>query len=162
MKTLFSIIICLVTVWSLLAQPKVTISDFENLDKSNWSGNLMYINYSDGSKFTIRTTMQITLKGDKILLDVRYPDEPKANSKESIRITKTGSYLGNEELIKKNYDNGILTLVTKFKGKDNNKKAMMYKTYTISETAYIVEKEVRYMDTEERIVRNRYNYKRSE
>ena len=121
----------------------------------------MYINYGDGSKVLIRTAMQISIKGNKILMDIEYPDEPKANSKENIRITKAGSYLGNEELIDKDYDNGVLTLVTRFKGKDNNKKAVMYKTYSISEEAYVVEKKVQYMDTEERILRNRYNYTRS-
>lgn len=162
MKSFYTVLICLVTGWTLLSQPKVTISDFENLNNSKWNGNLMYTNYSDGNKVTIRTALQITINGDKIIMDTQYPDEPNANSKESIRISKAGTHLGKEELVDKKFENGVLTLVTKFKGKDNNKKAVMYKTYSISEEVYSVEKEVQYVKTMVRILRNKYDYKRSE
>ncbi|MGB5388372.1 MAG: hypothetical protein WBN20_16440 [Eudoraea sp.] len=160
MKTTYILILCIVIGWSSFGQPQVTISDFEKLDNSNWIGSLMYINYTDGQEVTLRTTMQILLEGNKILMHTQYSDEPKANSKESIKIRKDGAYLGNEELIEKNMEMGILKLVTKYQGKDNNKTAMIYKTYTISENEFTIEKRVDYLDSEQKILRNRYRYQK--
>ncbi|MGB5430328.1 hypothetical protein [Eudoraea sp.] len=160
MKTTYILILCIVIGWSSFGQPQVTISDFEKLDNSNWIGSLMYINYKDGQEVTLRTTMQILLEGNKILMHTQYSDEPKANSKESIKIRKDGAYLGNEELIEKNMEMGILKLVTKYQGKDNNKTAMIYKTYTISENEFTIEKRVDYLDSEQKILRNRYRYQK--
>ncbi|MGB5226883.1 MAG: hypothetical protein WBN55_01370 [Eudoraea sp.] len=160
MKTTYILILCIVIGWSSFGQPQVTISDFEKLDNSNWIGSLMYINYTDGQEVTLRTTMQILLEGNKILMHTKYSDEPKANSKESIKIRKDGAYLGNEELIEKNMEMGILKLVTKYQGKDNNKTAMIYKTYTISENEFTIEKRVDYLDSEQKILRNRYRYQK--
>lgn len=56
---------------------------------------------------------------------------------------------------------GTMKLVTKYRGKDNNKSAIIYKTYTLSENEYSVEKSVDYLNSEQKIWRNRYNYKRA-
>jgi len=161
MRTTYFLFLCILAGSSSFGQPKVTIADFENLDNSKWIGNLKYVNYGDGHEVTLKTTMQIFLEGNKILINTQYPDEPKANSKESIKIKKDGTYLGNEEIIEKNQEMGTMKLVTKYRGKDNNKSAIIYKTYTLSENEYSVEKSVDYLNSEQKIWRNRYNYKRA-
>lgn len=160
MKILSFLILFVLVGLSSFGQTRVTISDFENLDNSQWQGSLMYINYGDEKEVTLRTTMQIWLEGNKILMNIQYPDEPKANSRESVKIKKNGTYLDDEEIIDKKLEMGAMTLVTKYHGKDNNKPAVIYKTYTISENEYTVEKKVDYLNTEQKILRNRYRYKR--
>lgn len=160
MKILSFLFLCILVASSSFGQPRVTISDFENLDNSQWSGSLVYINYGDEKEVTLRTTMQVLLEGNKILMNIQYPDEPKANSRESIKIKKNGSYLDDEEIIEKKLEKGTMQLVTKYSGKDNNKPAVIYKTYTIGENEYTVEKKVDYLNTEQKILRNRYCYKR--
>ena len=160
MKILSFLVLCILVASSSFGQTRVTISDFKNLDNSKWSGSLMYINYGDEKEVTLRTTMQILLEGNKILMNIQYPDEPKANSRESIKIKKNGTYLDDEEIIEKNMEMGTMKMVTKYRGKDNNKPALIYKTYSISENEYTVEKKVDYLNTEQKILRNRYHYKR--
>ncbi|WP_297692239.1 hypothetical protein [uncultured Eudoraea sp.] len=160
MKTLSFLVLCLLVTSSSFGQPRVTISDFENLNNTQWSGSLMYINYGDGKEVTLRSKMQILIEGNKILTNIQYPDEPKANSRESIKIKKNGTYLDNEEIIEKKLEMGTMKLVTRYRGKDNNKLAVIYKTYNISENEYTVEKKVDYLNTEQKTLRNRYRYKR--
>ncbi|MBT8182342.1 MAG: hypothetical protein KJO53_12215 [Eudoraea sp.] len=160
MKFLSFLVLCILVASSSFGQPRVTISDFEILDNSQWSGSLMYINYGNEKEVTLRTKMQILIEGNKILINIQYPDEPKANSKESIKIKRNGSYLDDEEIIEKTLELGTMKLVTKYRGKDNNKSAVIYKTYTISENEYTVEKKVDYLNAEQKILRNRYRYKR--
>ena len=85
MKFLSFLVLCILVASSSFGQPRVTISDFEILDNSQWSGSLMYINYGNEKEVTLRTKMQILIEGNKILINIQYPDEPKANSKESIK-----------------------------------------------------------------------------
>lgn len=160
MKILSFLILFVLVGLSSFGQTRVTISDFKNLDNSKWSGSLMYINYGDEKEVILRTTMQILLEGNKILMNIQYPDEPKANSRESVKIKKNGTYLDDEEIIEKKLGMGAMTLLTKYRGKDNNKPAVIYKTYTISENEYTVEKKVDFMNTGQKILRNRYRYKR--
>ena len=90
-----------------------------------------------------------------------YPNEPHANSKSTIKLKKGGTYFGYEKVLRKEkLPNGALVFTTSYEEKDNNKDAKMYKTYTFSGTDYSVTKEVQYIGSEERFIRNKYTHKR--
>lgn len=160
MKTIItSILICILS--TLNAQTKVDISDFEILNNTNWKGTLTYKNYSDGKNVTLPTTLHITLKKNKVITETKFPEEPKANSKYGVKIKKNGTYYGDEQVLsKKVLPNGSIKISTFYKGKDNNKKAKMYKTYTFNGNSFSVLKEVQYLGSEERFMRNKQVYKR--
>jgi len=56
---------------------------------------------------------------------------------------------------------GTVTILTEYKGKDDNKPATMYKSYVFNEAEVTVTKEVQFEGTSKRFVRNRYSYKRN-
>ncbi|NHF60065.1 hypothetical protein FK220_011975 [Flavobacteriaceae bacterium TP-CH-4] len=144
---------------ALNAQTTLTASDFKNLDGTSWKGNLMYVNYGDGREVKLRTTMQLKIKGNKISMDTQYTDEPSANGTDTIKISSDGKYLGKEEVIEKEVgENGYLKIVTRYEGKDNNRPAIMTKTYLITENTFSVSKEVSYKDTTEVLIRNKTSY----
>ncbi|GAA4275830.1 hypothetical protein [Aquimarina mytili] len=143
-----------------IAQNTVQISDLELL-KGNWSGELMYINYSDNREVTLRSTLQIEIKKDKLIGKIGYTDEPSANGKFVIKLKENGTFINNEEIITKSkLDNNSLKIVTKYDGKDNDKPATIFITYVFDNTHFSMTKEVLFENTTERFVRNKYTYKK--
>ncbi len=92
----------------------------------------------------------------------QYGNEPEANSKDVIKLKKEGTYFGNEK-IESHTNNGANNLVinTTFKGKDNRKRATIFKTYRFSATTLSITKSVLIENTTKKIIRNTYTYTRS-
>jgi len=67
MKTVLALFTAFTLAFSVSSQETISISEFKNLHNTSWKGNLMYINYSDGKEVNLKTTMQIKIKGNKIL-----------------------------------------------------------------------------------------------
>ncbi len=139
-------------------QDIIKISDFEFLNNTSWEGTLTYTDYQTGKLTDVDATMQIKIENDKILTQVQYTYEPNKNYKGSIKIRKNGTYFGEEKVLSFTDENGTKTLITTYRGKDDNRKADMYMTHTMTDSTYSVSKEVVYLDTKERILRNTYNY----
>ncbi|MFK8059534.1 MAG: hypothetical protein AB8B78_05520 [Polaribacter sp.] len=161
MKTVFTIMISICLLSTVKAQTKVEISDFETLNNTNWKGTLMYVNYSDGKEVTLQTTMRIELKKNKVITEIKFPGEPKANSTTKIKLRKKGTFFGDEKILKKeNLENETLKITTFYKGNDNGKKAKMYKTYLFNKDTFVITKEVEYIGSKDRFIRNKQSYKR--
>ena len=161
MKTIITLLMSICLLSNLKAQQKITIADFEILNNTNWKGTLTYKNYSDGKEVTLQTTMKITLQGNKIISEIKFPQEPKANSTSKIKIRKNGTYFGDEKIIyKETFLDGATKIITLYMGKDNNRKAKMYKTYLFNRKAFSITKEVEYLNSGEKITRNKQLYKR--
>ena len=162
MKTIIAFLISITLATFAQAQQKVRISDFTSLDNTNWTGELMYINYSDSKEVILPTTLTIEVKKNKIIFYRTYTTEQSANDKSTIKIKKNGTYLGNEKIINvtKNDDNSI-EIETMYEGKDANKEATMYITYFFSTTQLILKKEVEFKDAPGKFIRNQYTYTKS-
>ncbi len=93
--------------------------------------------------------------------EYQYPDEPKANSTETVAIGKDGKMFDGEAVIERtNLTDKTLKIVTEKSGPDNDKKALFRFTYLLSKTSFSIKKEVKYEGTTEFFVRNEYNWKR--
>ena len=161
MKSIFTIMITLFLVSTGVTQSKIDAKDFETLNNTSWKGTLMYKDYTSGKKTVLQTTMQVSIKENKFITDVQYTYEPEANSRQRIKIKKGGTYFGSEKVVEKEVQNdGSIKFVTVFKGKDNNKKATMYKTYFFSADKISITKEVQYIDSKEKFIRNKQTYSR--
>ncbi|WP_435414200.1 hypothetical protein [Polaribacter aestuariivivens] len=159
MKTVITIILSICFISIIKAQTKIEISDFEILNNTNWKGTLMYLNYSDGKEVTLQTTMSIILKKNKIITEIKFPREPKANSTTKIKIRKNGTYFGDEKIISKEILNDkTVKIITFYDGNDNGKKARMYKTYIFSTSTFSITKEVQYLNSNKKFIRNQQNY----
>ena len=160
MKKYITLAIALVTITAhAQLENLVTNEDISILNNTQWVGELMYLDYSSGIETTLKTKMQITTKNNKITMNTQYVYEPSANNKDTIKLKKNGTYFGNEKIIEKTVSkNGVTTILTTFKARDNNKPATLFKTYIFSGTEFSVTKEVQFENTKERFVRNKLTY----
>lgn len=160
MKTLLITISLLIFTTTNFAQEPLKLEHFQILNNSNWKGTLTYKDYQSGKLSIVETTLQIEIKGDKILSNLQYTYEPQKNNKSSVRIKNNGTFFGNEKVVSNTIKDGLRTFVSTYKGKDDGKKAFMYITHTFSQDFYKVVKEVQYEGSDNRFVRNTYEYKR--
>ena len=158
MKKVITTISFLIVTLITNSQSTIKISDFEDLNNTNWKGTLTYKDYQSGKLQTIDATMQFKISGDKIISNIQYTYEPHKNNKSVIKIKNNGSYFGKEKVISFSNTNGKRILKTKYKAKDNGRKADIIVTHILTDSSYIVSKEVIYLDTKERLIRNAYNY----
>ncbi|MBT8195736.1 MAG: hypothetical protein KJO64_04880, partial [Bacteroidia bacterium] len=90
-----------------------------------------------------------------------YPNEPKANNKEKIKISKDGNQLNKTPIISiDRAAQGKVEIITQYTGKDNNKEVLIRNVYIMSENQFIIKKEVKFDNSDKWLKRNEFNYKR--
>lgn len=95
------------------------------------------------------------------VFDYEYPDEPKANGKQTLKISDGGRVFDGETVVERtSLDSGGFRLVTVKRGRDNEKDALFRFTYTLDASAFSVKKEVKPEGAAEFFERNRYSWKR--
>ncbi|MEM6687185.1 MAG: hypothetical protein AAF617_15495 [Bacteroidota bacterium] len=162
MKTLITLFITITVTFFTQAQETVSMSDFSNLDNTNWTGELMYVDYSDSSKVTLPTTLEIKVKKNKVVLYTKYPNEKSANGKSSLKLSKDGTHIGNQKITRVNrMADGSMEIETMYEGQDDNRDATMFITYFFTDSKLSMQKEVEFKDTPGKFVRNRYTYTKS-
>ncbi|WP_430408251.1 hypothetical protein [Kordia sp.] len=159
MKTIITLFFLIAISTFAQAQQKVTISDFKNLDNTNWKGELMYVNYSDNKKVTLPTVLHLEVKKNKIIFQTNYTTEESANNKSVLKIKKDGTFLDNQQITNvARFEGGSIEIETMYEGKDANKDATIYTTYLFNNQKLTMKKEVEFKDTPGRFIRNQYTY----
>ena len=76
---------------NLQAQNSATLkkTDISQL-LGTWKGSLTYLDYNSGKPFTMPANTIISLipNSNNLLMEMIYPDEPKANSKDTLMVDK--------------------------------------------------------------------------
>lgn len=144
--------------------PKVTGEDFQVLTGQQWAGTLTYLDYSSKKKVSIRSNLTVTQSAeDKLSLnfEYQYPDEPKANSKDTVKISKDGKTIDGETVTERsNLADGTLKIVTEKIGRDDNQEAVFRYTYLLASKSFSIKKEARYQGKTDFFERNLYSWKR--
>lgn len=144
--------------------PTVKIKDLRRLSGAQWTGTLTYLDYGTNKKVSIPSNLIVTPSTeDKLswVFDYQYPDEPKANSKSTVTISKDGKSIDGETVTdKQNLAGNAVKIVTEKAGEDNDKKAVFRFTYLIGENSFSLKKEVKYQDATSYFERNEYSWKR--
>lgn len=154
-------IIYFLTFKSTIAQTTISLEDFKILNNTSWEGTLTYLDYQNGEVVPVDCKMQMRITDKLIETDIQYTWEPKKNVQAKTKIRKNGTHLGKQKVISKTINkNGTIQLTTINKGKDDNKKATMFYTYEFNSSSYKVLKEVQFKGSNERFMRNTYEYKR--
>ncbi len=138
--------------------------DLQQLASTQWQGTLTYLDYSSGKNVSIPSNLIVTpVAADPLAwtFEYQYPDEPKANAKETIIISKDGTMIDGEMIIEKTFlGDNTLKLVTQKSGMDNDKPALFRFTYLLNNTRFSIKKEVQYPGIPEFFARNEYLWKR--
>ena len=147
-----------------LANTQTSIAPEElNVLLGNWSGSLTYTNYSDGSSFSMPAELEIKQGKNKnqLRLLTSYPNEPNANSKGMIKLSKDGTQINNESITSiEKLANSATQITTEYQGKDDRKNARIKNIYIIAKATLIIRKEVKFEGAENWIMRNEYSYAR--
>jgi hypothetical protein len=125
----------------------------------NLEWKLTYLDYSSGKPYTMSANIKISLTENKngYIMGYEYPNEPKANWKDTTFINE--NLVGKENIIE--FHKATLrgfTLVTESEGEDGNdhKKATLRHTYTLKHNTYSIIKHVKFERTDKWIKRNEY------
>lgn len=128
------------------------------------AGSLSYLDYRTSKMVTIPSNLTVTqLAGDKLtwVFEYQYPDEPKANSRETVTISKDGRTINGETVVEKaKLAGNTLRIVTEKSGPDDNRSALFHFTYLLNANSLSIKKEVRYEGMMEFFGRNQYSWKR--
>jgi hypothetical protein len=165
-KIYITLIIIFLTTTICRAQNsfKTIQKDFYKLSGA-WEGSLTYLDYSSGKPYTMPADIAIQRIGktNKFVFSNIYPNEPNANSIDTISISIDGKYI-DKELVKsrRKLPNGDIEIITEELGKDgnDNKPATFRHTYTLGPTTYKNRKDVQFTGGTEWINRHEYSYKK--
>lgn len=148
----------------LLRTPKIKASDFQRVTGAQWVGTLTYLDYRSNKKVSIASTLTVTQSAEDKWswdFDYHYPDEPKANNKDRVAVTREGTIVDGENVVSRTRLPGdTLKIVTEKHGPDNDKPALFRFTYLLSSRSFSIRKEVRYEGTTDFIERNQYSWTR--
>ena len=144
------------------SQNNVTTDDLKTL-LGEWAGTLTYTDYSTNKPFTMPANL-IVSQGKNIyllILNINYPKEPNANSRDKIKISKDGTQLNKIDIKSKEVlPNGQIQITTQYSGRDNGKKALIKNIYIIGTSNFIIRKKVKFENSEDWFMRNEYTYSR--
>ncbi|MDB2439753.1 hypothetical protein N9W89_13655 [Hellea sp.] len=141
---------------------RVTKQDFETLFETNWTGTLSYLDYSSKKMSSIPIGLNFKApKGRTLKYVVTFPNEPKYNSKEKIKLSRDGKKLDGHKVISKSIEtDGSLTIITQHKGKDDGQSAMIKMRYNINNNAFTITKDVKPKTADAYFLRNEYKLTR--
>jgi len=138
----------------------VSIKDFKPA-LGKWKGTITYLDYTSGKPFTMPCNLTITkdkTNSRQLILAFEYPEEPKANGNDTLRVSADGTMIDDEKVIAKENKEGALQIITETNGVDgnDNKKALIKHIYTISKKTFIKRKEVKFEEEDKFIMRNEF------
>ncbi len=144
--------------------PKVSAEDLMKLTGARWTGTLTYLDYRSNKRVSIPSNLTVTqTAGDEPswVFEYEYPDEPKANGKQMLKVEEGGAVFDGEKVVERTgLDDGGFRLVTMKRGRDNDKDALFRFTYTLDRSTFTIKKEVRPEGAAEYFERNTYSWKR--
>jgi hypothetical protein len=149
-----------------LAQHGATISKQDlQLFIGDWKGSLTYLDYTSGKPYTMPADLTIKeiKKGRLYLFENKYPNEPNANSSDTVYISADSAQIDLEYIkINVKLENGNTAIVTEVPGVDgnDNKEALIRHIYTIGKNTLVIRKDVKFFNEGQWINRHEYNYSR--
>lgn len=162
MKTTFHHFIALALLcMCTFAQAQTTLQNTEIMPViGSWQGALTYLDYTSKQKTVIPATIDIEqIKLGVFTFSHQFPKEPHVKWTDTVAISKDAMYFGQEKIVAKRPSaNGGLEFVTEENGKDDNKPALLRRTYTIAPDRYVVRKEVQIQGSTEWLERHEYRY----
>src|SRR4051794_25702517 len=103
MKLIYVFAITIVLAFNAAAQNiRISADDLKPLEGKQWIGTLTYLDYRSKEKTSIKSNVTVTRsKSDKLtwMFDMQYPLEPKANSKNEVKLSPDGMTFDGETVI---------------------------------------------------------------
>jgi len=158
----FFIVLTLLITQVNYAQNTISPDDLTRIS-GEWQGTLTYIDYSTNKPFTMpaNVTVEQGKNAYQVQLLYKYPNEPNANSKGRIKISKDGSLVNKNKVTSREVlPEQVVKITSEYEGKDNNKSAFIKNVYIFGPNRFIIRKEVKFDDVADWLMRNEYNFVR--
>jgi len=143
---------------------KITMKDFVP-SLGDWTGNLTYLDYTSGKPYTLPVKINISQnKGslEELIWVYTYPNEPRANSIDTVKITRNGAGIDNERVVEVLRSVQANFITTERNGVDGNdhKPAVIRHVYAFGNENLEIKKLVKFDGEDKWILRNDYVLKR--
>lgn len=137
-------------------------SDLAVLTGAEWTGDLSYLDYSNGTREAIAVSLSFDqVVENSIPFAIKYPGETQYNSRETYVWTADGTRLNDAAILSRSeLSEGQVEIVTENQGMDDNRPALIRTTYVISDSQFIVRKDVKFADKDAFLNRNQYTLTR--
>ena len=154
------ILIAIILTFSLnsYSQTKITSEDLK-LAIGNWEGSITYLDYQSNTPFTMPANLLVEEgnNANTLVFNNSYPNEPKANNSDKIKIAKNGLLLNKHAVTSKAaLENGGIQIQTEHEAKDDGKKAHIRYTYSIESNVFVIRKEVQFEELADWIKRSEF------
>ena len=132
----------------LCAQPILVAADLKLLE-GKWTGELTYINYSDGAPSTIPATLLMEpLGGARWRMGHGYTEEPQANELDTVALAADGRSFDQHAVVDVEHPApDSVHIVLSIEGTDDNRPAMITKIWRIGRSRCTMRKEVMFLAT---------------
>lgn len=163
-QTIAALVIGITTWGNAQTNYKTLVKDFQSIS-GYWSGSLTYLDYSSGKPYTMPADIVITRidQTNQFAFSNSYPNEPSANSVDTLCISPDGKRLDNAQIkSRKKLPNGDIEITVEETGTDgnDNRPATFRYTYTFGKTTFKRRKEVQFTGESAWINRHEYTYTR--
>jgi hypothetical protein len=165
MRTLL-LLVLLFPAGTLRAQAPALLAMDLALVQGGWSGELMYINYTDGSEAHIPATLRVDVLGQRQWrIGFGYTDEPHANAMDTLVLSPDGHLLDDFAVLEvQRFTPDSVRFVLQAEGEDDNRPATLRKTWTVGPHTCTLRKDVRFMalngEAMPFLLRHEYRFKR--
>ncbi|MEO1653150.1 MAG: hypothetical protein AAFU64_06370 [Bacteroidota bacterium] len=140
---------------------RVKEQDLAAFISSSWVGTLTYIDFQSGKKVGIPCNLRVTkIKSNSYQVEYLYPEEPQANGKSKITIEEEGQVFEGRRVIEAAQKGDFFVIRTVAPGKDDNKKVVLFYTYSFNEKELRIKKEFQGLGSDELQFRNEYAFTR--
>ncbi len=117
----------------------------------DWQGTLSYKDYTSNKPVSLPVQVNVSENMDDrfLVLSYTYPQEPKANSVDTIFLSANGLRINDRPIVAlRQLDSTMTLIVCERRGKDgnDNKPAVIRMSYTIGPEVFVIRKEVRFED----------------
>src|SRR5687768_10562829 len=163
-KDIITLLLFALLLFSSFFQPaRKTLQDYRRLTGAAWTGQLTYVDYSSGKRTAIKANLQVFQSVTDPYVFYRkyaYPDEPGANSTDTIVISRDGKSIGAERIVQRRKQKDTIYLVTEKRSFDSGKEMLFRYTYRISSKEFTIRKDERTPADTAYMERNTYTFLR--
>lgn len=164
MKIKITLLLLVITCSGFGQHSRVSANEFQQI-VGKWNGKLVYLDYQSNQPYEMPADLEIVkINGSQFKFIQSYPNEPSANSIDTIAIGANGKMI-DKELVKskEQLSNGNLKIITEIQGHDgnDNQPALIRHTYLIGKKTFEIRKAVQFSGSTNWILRHTYSYSKN-
>lgn len=143
--------------------PNVSVSDFEPVLGNGWMGELVYAAPdTEIGQRTVPAQLSISRDGRVLTLDFAFPEAPEGDGSATLEISEEGAWINDERVIRREEEDGVLTLLTRQDCIEGRTIATCDYLYDVAGDTFSIAKAVTLAGESEKRFGHQYSFRRGE